>query len=791
MFNVLKAPILNVNNNNDHRGTISRILRQAGFEVKETDSGQEALKMAAKNPALVILDLHLPDISGFEVCRCIKSNPVTTNIPVLYLSASYIDGQSEMKELESEADSYLTHPIEPVVLIGTVKALLRMYQAEMKALDSSRQWQTTFDAIIEGVCLLDRQGKILQCNRAMMNLLNKPFNEIIGRTPGELVGHNTDPEGSCFGRLKETGRSETFDLPMNDHWFRLRSYPVLNETGNFQGAVQVMVDITKNKQIIEELQQYRNHLEALVDERTNDLLFANEQLQKEINEHKCTEAALKESEVKYSALVEQAKDGVVIVQDGVFTFINQAASEICGYTKEEIVDKPLLDIVAPEYKELISQRYAVGLRGKKNAPSAYEIKIKNKNEATRDVELSVGMIRYQKNPAIMAIVRDVTERKKVEDEMQKIEKIESIGILAGGIAHDFNNILTAIIGNLSLAKLYMKPEEKAFGLLSETEKSTHQARDLTQQLLTFSKGGAPITKILSISELLKDTARFALRGSNVRCEFSVPHDLCPVEIDEGQISQVVNNLIINANQSMPEGGIIKVIAEEVSLNPEDTLPLIKEKKYIKISIKDQGTGIRKNHLRKIFDPYFTTKQKGSGLGLATTYSIIKKHGGHITVESKLGVGTTFFIYLPASQEKIQTISDEKNQLYFGQGKILFMDDEKSVRDMARQMLNHLGYEVKLAKDGAEMIDLYKNAKEMQLPYRAVIMDLTVPGGMGGKKTMKKLLEIDPEVKAIVSSGYSHDPLMSEFRQYGFKDVILKPYKIENLSQTLHKAITTV
>ncbi len=390
---------------------------------------------------------------------------------------------------------------------------------------------------------------------------------------------------------------------------------------------------------------------------------------------------------------------------------------------------------------------------------------------------------------IIAIVRNITERKRMLEELLKVQKLESIGILAGGIAHDFNNMLTAVLGNISLAKMYANPEDKICERLIEAEKASLRARDLTQQLLTFSKGGQPIVKTVSITKLLKDTTSFALTGSNVQCEFSISEDLWPVEIDEGQMSQVINNLVINAVKSMPTGGTIKVRAEKATVGTKRTkqsLPLEGEN-YVKLSIQDQGMGIPKDYLQKIFDPYFTTRKKGSGLGLTISYSIVQKHHGYITAESELGVGTTFHILLPASEKELITERHAKEIVRGEKEKVLIMDDEEIVRDVASRILKHIGYEVEVAKDGAEAIALYKQAQESQFPFNVVILDLTVPGGMGGREAIEKLIELDPQAKAIVSSGYSSDPVMSNFREYGFSSVVSKPYKIEELREALHKA----
>jgi len=388
-----------------------------------------------------------------------------------------------------------------------------------------------------------------------------------------------------------------------------------------------------------------------------------------------------------------------------------------------------------------------------------------------------------------SIARDITERKRMEEELMKMQKLESIGILAGGIAHDFNNILTGILGHLSLAMQEIPPNENVYDDLVGAEKAALRAKALTQQLLTFSKGGAPIKKTASIKEILTESVSFVLRGSNVQCKFFIADDLQPVEIDAEQISQVMNNLIINANQAMPEGGNIKVSAANITVTAKDDLP-VKDGDWVKITIQDEGSGIPRKHLQKIFDPYFTTKEYGSGLGLATAYSVIKKHNGYINVESEQGIGATFTIYLTASQTQPSIEKEALPSLPINKGKILLMDDDDYVRTVTKKLLIQLDYEAESAPDGFSAIELYKEAKETNQPFDVVILDLTIRGGMGGKITIQKLLEIDPNVKAIVSSGYSHDPIISNYEQYGFVGVLHKPYGMQELTEVLYKIHST-
>ncbi len=382
---------------------------------------------------------------------------------------------------------------------------------------------------------------------------------------------------------------------------------------------------------------------------------------------------------------------------------------------------------------------------------------------------------------------DITDKKRAEEELLRTNKLESLGTLAGGIAHDFNNIIMCILGNISLTMIKLEPEDERYKTLKEAEKAVKHARDLAHQLLTFAKGGTPVKKTSTITDLITESSSFVLRGSKVQPEFFFEDDLPPVEIDESQISQVINNLIINADEAMPDGGKIYIRVEKEEIIDKHAMPL-NDGTYIKISITDQGIGIHGRHLQKIFDPYFTTKQKGNGLGLAICYSIIKKHDGHITVESKPGIGTTFYIYLPATKKKKQDQENINAKIMNGTEKILVMDDESIIRDVLKKMLSHLGYSWDLASNGEEAIELYKDALNKNEKYDVVIMDLTVPGKMGGEKAVKELLKIDSNVKAVVSSGYSNDPIMANFRDYGFIDCIAKPYKIEDLSNVLRRVI---
>ena len=502
--------------------------------------------------------------------------------------------------------------------------------------------------------------------------------------------------------------------------------------------------------------------------------------------------SLQESEGKFSAIASTAADAIIVMDSrGTITYWNSAATRIFGYAGEEALGRGLHHLIAPErYREAFAKGFEK-FRRSGHGPAVgntLEFIAVRKDGTEFPIEVSTSTIPVDGEWHAVGIVRDISERKKTEQELIKIEKLESLGVLAGGLAHDFNNLLAVILGNISLSLVDMELTDQNFKRLADVEKAVMRAQDLTRQLLTFAKGGAPVKQTASIREIIEDSCRFSLSGSNVKSEFFFAGDLKPVEVDAGQIGQVINNLVINAVQAMPEGGTIRVKAENAVTGLPDELPLALGD-FVRISIQDQGIGIPQENLSKIFDPYFTTKPKGSGLGLATSFSIIKRHGGYIAVESALGTGSVFHIYLPVSSGELPAEKMPERALIAGMGRILVMDDEESVRGVVGAMLTAVGYEYELAKDGAEAVELYKRALDKGRPFNAAIIDLTIPGGMGGKEAMQKLIKLDPKVKAIVASGYSSDPVMADCRAYGFTGVITKPYDLQTLSRTLRAVLS--
>ena len=484
---------------------------------------------------------------------------------------------------------------------------------------------------------------------------------------------------------------------------------------------------------------------------------------------------------------------ITIDNEGRILILNPVAEQLTGWLQIEAHGRPLGDVFQLKHDRThrrfsreISEIVEVGATEAFTAP----VLLVSRENTERLVECSTSPIRDRANRKVGAVIifRDVTERQRANEEHQKTEKLESLGVVAGGIAHDFNNLLTAILGNISLALLAPEVAAQTRERLSSAKTATNRAQELAQQLLTFAKGGAPIKQTSSIAQLLRDTTGGALSDSKAECEYSLADDLWTVDIDPGQISQVIHNLTLNADQAMPAGGTVRVSAENVELYTDSLSLGLRAGRWVKLSIQDEGTGIAQQYLKKIFDPYFTTKPKGAGLGLAAAYSIVKNHGGIIGVDSQAGRGSTFTLCLPASQKPLPAAIAPPAQAHSGSARVLVLDDEEAICMIVNCTLTDLGYEVIETNDGAAALAAYKVAMEAGQKFDLVISDLTIPGGMGGQETMRRLLELDPEVRAIVSSGYANDPVMSRFEDFGFSGMIAKPYELDALGRKVAEVL---
>jgi len=658
-----------------------------------------------------------------------------------------------------------------VIVISQFQA--RRKTSELKSINnalmhSEERFRSLTDDVLDnslvGIFILDSDFRVVWVNQSIEEYFGLKRNEIIGKDKRQLIREKIEDifenpdefENKVFSTYDDNTYVERFEchiLPdgeREERWLEHRSQPI--QSGLYNGGrIEHYYDITDIKQ---------------------------------------AQKALLESELKFREMTNLLPQ-VVFESDiqGNLTFLNEQAYNLFGYSQED-VDNGLdfLHSLVPEDRARAKENVNNIVNGKPFKNVEYTA-IKKDGLTSPIMTYTSPIIKDRKITGLRGIIVDISEQKKMEEELLKVRKLESVAVLAGGIAHDFNNILAAILGNISLALMTADPKGEIHELLLESEKASLRAKDLTQQLLTFAKGGEPVKKIAVIDEIIKDSAEFVLRGSNVRCDFNFGDELWSVAVDTGQISQVIQNIIVNASQAMPSGGTIVIDCLNYCLESNDIIP-VSPGNYIKIVAKDQGVGIPTDMLDKIFDPYFTTKQKGSGLGLAITHSIISKHNGHITVDSELGQGTTFTVYLPASQERPEF--EQKAVVVppvAGRGRIMVMDDEEMIISLIEKTFSRNGYEVISAASGDEAVKLYQKAKETGAPIDLIIMDLTIPGGMGGKEAIKEIHKIDPEAKVIVSSGYSNDPVMADFGEYGFCAAIVKPFHIKEMMDFVGKTIS--
>ena len=510
-------------------------------------------------------------------------------------------------------------------------------------------------------------------------------------------------------------------------------------------------------------------------------------------DRKKAEEALKASEERYSAVFHEARDGIVLIEaeTGRIADCNLQFEEMTGRSLSDLKQMKIWEIRLPDKVEMAKEKFHE-IR-EKGYGGAIDLEIQKPNGTIVPTEFVSKRVDFQDKNLVLSVARDITERKQAEETLQKIERLKSIGTLAGGIAHDFNNILLGLFCNISIAKEDLPKDHPGLKSLEGAEKSMNRAIRLTKQLLTFAKGGAPVTECIRLDGLAEEVIRFDLSGSNVKPVFETADDLWLAEVDKGQIQQVLSNLTVNARQAMPDGGHLYVTLENADVSGS-AVPGLDPGKYIRITVTDEGTGIDRKHLDRIFDPYFTTKQAGNGLGLATVYSIVNRHGGCIHVDSQLGIGTTVTLYLPSS--KVQQPPESKQSgakaTKTGQSaRILVMDDEEMIRNVTTEMLTRSGYDVETADDGRQAIEMCKQSMESGNPFDVVILDLTIPGGIGGKESVNDIVKINPETKLIVSSGYANDPVMANYAEYGFHGVVAKPYTHSTLVEVLDRVLQKI
>ncbi len=601
-----------------------------------------------------------------------------------------------------------------------------------------KRFELLFEKTKLGAYRSSPDGRLLTANKAMVEMLGfKSLHEIEGGNLNLISKAKKYPREKFIKAMETEGLISSLELTMENNsgemlFLRESAWAVKDDSGRTVYYEGIVEDISELKNVEQELNEERE---------------------------------------KLAATVGSLEEGVVTLDSlGRIIYLNKSAESITGLKKNKAINMDFADVT--------------GIRDIENKnPFLYIFKNEKNSELTVEVTKTPILGRSRKNLGSVVVFRNITEKIQLEEEQIRSSRLDSLGILAGGIAHEFNNLLTAVLGNISLAKLEADPGGKIFERLTEAEKCYQQARLLTQRLLTFSKGGSPFKQRINLCELLRESSDFSFKASKIKGKVNIPDDEIFIEGDIRQIEQVINNIIINADESMPDGGKVDISLSMCGKCPE-LKGLREDCEYARITVKDRGVGIPQKLIQKIFDPYFTTKQKGSGLGLASAYSIIKNHNGRITVKSSPGEGSVFSVYLPVSREKNEKGKIEKPCIPGIKGRVLVMDDEEIVRYVAVKMLEHLGYEVDDVEDGIKAIELYKKSMSDGRAYNCVIADLTVPGGMGGKEAIRTIMEFDPDVKAIISSGYSNDPVMSEYQKFGFLGVIRKPYTIEELGRAV-------
>ena len=733
-------------------------LSRLSFEIVTAKCLTEGIKLIKDQDFdVILLDLSLPDSSGIDT---LKSVGAETEDEVVIILTGSEDEELPLEALKFGAQDYLHRDrLSGEVLRRSIRYALERNNLvnKLKANNENMECRESllrqiFDANTDAMLILTRKYEIHSLNPAAANLLNAKSDKLVGE---------------IFPFEVNSSEVTELEVPDADNDIRIVELSAVDLIWEGQSTLLVILrDITQSRE---------------------------------------AELHLKREKERFAVTLDLIADAVIATDKcGAIERLNAEATKVTGIENNDAAGKPLGQVFKlqhPKTGKLLSDPTKALMEPDLEKVStkiglsleAANGQILQVTAATRCIFDDEG-----RHHGCVTVLRHITQQVEAEDELLKAEKLSSISLLAGGIAHDFNNMLTTILGNISMVRIDLDRKDKNSSRLIAAEKATLQAKSLTQQLLTFSKGGTPLLEEATISEMVDECAQFILRGSNVKCTVERDDDLWTVKADKGQISQVVNNLIINANQAMPEGGTIEIRMRNLRVLHAE-VPALDSGDYVCIAVKDNGSGIAPENLERIFNPYFTTKKDGNGLGLASSYSIINRHKGTITADSTVGTGSVLRVYLPKSHSPIDETkpvttkvrdTPVRETIHRGKGRILVMDDMEAMMIVAGEILTLLGYEVEYSTDGEEAIHAYKTAKDTGNPFDAVVFDLTVPGGMGGEEAADILKQYDPKLIAIASSGYSTSNLMSDYKNSSFNAVVPKPYRIKEMGDALHNVLST-
>ena len=890
--------ILAIDDKQDNLITISAFLKNLipNCTVITSDSGTEGIKKAeAEQPDAILLDIKMPEMDGYEVCRHLKSNEKTKHIPVIMVTAIRTDSQSRVKGLEIGADAFLSKPIDEIELVAQIKVMLRIKKAEdilrkekdlledtvqerTRALrESGEKYRLMFETMVSGFALLemmyDESGKPMDCryleaNPAHEKLTGLKTSEIIDRTARESIPGLEDSWIENYAQVDRTGKPMEIENYVEGlkSWYKVFAYRTkpgfvavtfenitdskraeetlktreqaiassingINFTdlqGNFiyannsflkmwgfkteddligRNISDLWADQNRFQEAFNEFQKkgsYLGELEAKEQDGTKfDVQLSATTVKGErgeplflmasfvdITQRNQAHQALRESEEKYRLLIENATDAIFIAQDEVLKFANPKAKKITGYSAEELAKIPFVDIIHPEDRDMILERHMKRLKGEK-IPSIYSFRILNKSGEELSVELNAVLINWEGRPATLNFLRDITAQKRLEDQLQQAQKMEAIGTLAGGIAHDFNNILGGIIGYAELAKMKVPEGSNVIAYLDKMIKSSDRAADLIKQILTLSRQHKQKQRPVQVRHIIKET--LSLLRATLPTTIEIRHDLAKdagvVNADPTQMHQVIMNLATNAGHAMQEnGGVLEVTLANVELDDlsaEKHLDLAAGS-YLRLTVSDTGHGMTSEIMERIFDPYFTTKDagEGTGLGLSVAHSIVKTHGGTITVYSEPGEGTTFHVYLPLILDEEREEKESEEPLPTGTERILFIDDEEVLLEIGSQILEQLGYEVVTKQSSVQALELFRAEPDR---FDLVITDMTMPH-MTGDKLARELMTIRPNIPVILCTGHSRLVSEEKAQEIGIKAFVMKPLVMRNLAETVRKVL---